>query len=365
VSARRVAAWLERIWYPPPGEEAAPPPWLRLAAGAYGLAAGARAARFDRGRERPRRLPVPCVSVGNLTVGGTGKTPLVSWIVAALAGRGLRAAVVSRGYGGSASGPERVPAAGGAAAAARYGDEPAMLAARHPEVPVIVGRDRFAAGMAAVRSFGAEIVVADDAFQHRRLARDLDIAVVDAERVFGNGRLLPAGPLREPPRALARADVVVLGRIGAAADASPVRRRLAALAPRAIQVEADLEFDGLRDALSGGAAALAPGSGVFAFCGLGNPASFVRTLAAAGYRVAGQEAFGDHHRYRPAELAALARAAAACGAEAAVTSAKDAVRIAAWPGGVPLYRAEVKLAIIRCRERLWDVLNILAASGRA
>ena len=164
------------------------------------------------GSSRRANLPVPCISVGNLSVGGTGKTPMVAWLIDELTALGARPAVVSRGYGGSARGPERVTTGGGYEAAQRIGDEPALLAARYPDVPVVVGSDRHAAGLLAVSSGGATVVVADDAFQHRRLARDVEIVMVDASRGLGNGYQLPAGPLW-PGRGGSRA-------ISAGADAS-------------------------------------------------------------------------------------------------------------------------------------------------
>jgi len=359
-----IAGRLERLWYPGAGRPAAPPLALRAAAALHAVASGARSAAYDRGLLRAHRLPVPCISVGNLSVGGTGKTPLVGWLVEELTALGARAAVVSRGYGGSARGPERVPASGDCAAARRFGDEPALLAARYPRVPVIVGRDRVAAGMLAAGAQGATVVVADDAFQHRRLARDVDIVVIDASRGLGNGRQLPAGPLREAPAALGRAGLVVLNRVGAALDLPGLRRTVAQLAPRAALFEADLAFAGWREAGSGAPAELPAGAGVYAFSGIANPGSFLRTLEALGVRVAGWEAFRDHHAYRPAEIERLGRTAAAAGAVAVVTTAKDAVRVPGWPGGLPLYRAEVKLAMMSGRETLWELLRSIVAAGR-
>jgi tetraacyldisaccharide 4'-kinase len=302
--------------------------------------------------------------VGNLSVGGTGKTPLVAWLLEELAALGARPAVVSRGYGGNTRGPALVPASGDPVAARRFGDEPALLAARHPRVPVVVGRDRHAAGMFAASRCGATILVADDAFQHRRLARDLDIVVVDASRGMGNGRLLPAGPLREPQTSLGRAGAVVITRVELAADPGPIRRLIGQLAPGAICAEAELAFDGLYDVATGAPAELPPGAGIYAFSGIANPGSFRRTLESLGLRIAGWEVFRDHHPYRPEEALRLARAAAASGAAAAVTTAKDAIRLPGWRGRGPLYRAEVKLAMIRGREQLWEALKSLAAGGR-
>jgi len=358
------AGRLESIWYPAAGRDVSPPAVLRLAAALHALATRARTTAFDRGLKGVRRLPVPCISVGNISVGGTGKTPLVAWIVEECAALGARPAVVSRGYGGTSRGPVRVTPGGDFAAARRYGDEPALLAARYPHLPVVVGRDRYAAGLFAANAAGATIVVADDAFQHRRLARDLDIVVLDASRGLGNGRQLPAGPLREAPASLGRAGFVVLNRVGAAADLEGLRRLVATLAPRASFAEADLVFAGWRDACNGAPAELPPGAGVYAFSGIANPGSFRRTLESRGLRIAGWEVFRDHHVYLPGEIRRLQRSVAASGAIAAVTTAKDAVRIPAWSGAEPLYRAEVKLAMIRGRETLWERLQSIVAGGR-
>lgn len=354
---------LERIWYPGAGFAQTPPAGLRFAAAVHAAAVRARAGAYDRGLLAARRLPVPCISVGNISVGGTGKTPLVALLLEELTARGARPAVVSRGYGGRARGPERVASDGGFESARRYGDEPALLAARYPRVPVFVGRDRHAAGLLAVASGGATVVVADDAFQHRRLARDLDIAVIDASRGLGNGRQLPAGPLREPPASLARAGFVVLNRVGEAPDLGALRRTVERLAPRASLAEADLVFAGWYDARTGAPVELPAGAVVYAFSGIANPVSFHRTLETLGVQVRGAEVFRDHHPYGAGEIERLQRAAAASGAVAAVTTAKDAVRIPAWRGQVPLYRAEVKLVMIAGHERLWETLSAITARG--
>jgi len=356
-----LAARLERIWYPSAGSVALPPATLRVAAVLHSLATRARAGAYDRGLIKAHRLPVPCIGVGNLSVGGTGKTPLVAWLIDELTALGARPAVVSRGYGGSARGPESVTTSGDCEAARRFGDEPALLAARFPGVPVVVGRDRPAAGLLAAGSGGATIVIADDAFQHRRLARDLDIAVIDASRGLGNGYQLPAGPLRESPSSLSRAGFVVLNRVGEAPDLEGLLRTVAKLAPRAALAEADLVFAGWRDGRTGAPVELPAGAAVYAFSGIANPGSFHRTLQSLGVSIVGGEVFRDHHRFGAREIARLQRAAAASGAVAAVTTAKDAVRIPCWSGAVPLYRVEVKLAMIKGYEKLWETLKSIAA----
>jgi tetraacyldisaccharide 4'-kinase len=269
-------ARLERIWYGAEGGA-----MLRPLAALYGVLVALR--RWLYRTRRLRALPVgrAVVVVGNLTVGGSGKTPLVAWLVAALAARGVRAAIVSRGYGGTARGVVRVfPATDPGLA----GDEPVLLA-RRTGAPVAVGADR----VAAARLVAAEVdlVLADDGLQHYRLARDLEIVVVDGERRFGNGRLLPAGPLREPVGRAAAADFVVVN--GGRVEEGEIAMWLE---PGAVVP------------LAGGApttlAAFA-GREVHAVAGIGHPARFFATLRAAGVRVR-EHPFPDHARLVPADL---------------------------------------------------------------
>ncbi len=354
---------LDRIWY---GEDGTSAPAALLAAASlpYGLAVGLRNLLYTSGLRKETALPVPCVAVGNIVAGGTGKTPAVSWIVDFLAGRGRQPAIISRGYGGSERGPARVPSSGGITEARRFGDEPAMLAARHRDVPVVVGRDRRAAGGEAVKAHGADVLVADDAFQHRPLARDLDVVLIDAGRWFGNGRLLPGGPLRERTSAIGRADVVIINRISAAIHRLGERREeLRALAPEADLVEADLVPDGWRLLSAKEDGGGLPRGSLFAFCGLASPGAFHRTLESMDLQVAGRRTFPDHHPYSARDLEELAGDASSCGAAAAVTTEKDAVRIGRWPGDVPLWALSVRLEVIAGRERLESRLAALPGRG--
>lgn len=263
----------------------------------YGLSIRARKATA-----RPFRSKARVLCVGNLTAGGSGKTPVAMALARMLAARGHKVVFLSRGYRGRLNGPVLVDAA--KHSAADVGDEPLLLAA---VAPTVVARDR-ARGAELADSLGAGVIVMDDGFQNFQLAKDVSLLVVDAETGFGNRRLIPAGPLREPvEQGLQRADAVVLMGDGAFVLPSfrgPVFR--AALRPAAPD-----RFDG---------------RSVFAMAGIGRPDKFFRTLEALGARIIGTRAFPDHHRYTVLELEAVKRIAAHLGA-LLVTTDKDFVRI--------------------------------------
>jgi tetraacyldisaccharide 4'-kinase len=194
-----VHSWLNRIWY-----EGSPPPWWLLPLSlAYGAAAGSRRYLYARQLRKTTRMSAPVIVVGNLSVGGTGKTPLVCWLAARLAERGFKPGIVTRGYGGASG---RVRLIGSTDDPKLEGDE-AILLARRTGAPVAVGRDRPAASQLLIDA-GCNVIVSDDGLQHYALERDCEIVVIDGDRRFGNGWLLPAGPLRETPARLAVADAV-------------------------------------------------------------------------------------------------------------------------------------------------------------
>lgn len=250
--------WLERVWY---GRAAGSAVLLPLAWLFGGLVALRRAA-FRRGWLAARRVDRPVVVVGNLTVGGSGKTPLAVWLAGRLRERGVRVGIVSRGYGGSATGVLRVAPDTDPAVA---GDEPVLLA-RRTGAPVVVSRAR-AAGAAALAG-EVDLILADDGLQHYALARDLEIVVVDGRRRYGNARLLPAGPLREPVARLATADLVVVN--GGAAAPGELRMDL-------VPGDVIALVGGARTPLAAWA-----GRRVHAVAGIGDPQRFFATLRAAG-----------------------------------------------------------------------------------
>jgi len=324
------------FWWRPPEAPGLPARLLAPAAWLW-----AAVARRRQARGRPVRAGVPVICIGNLTVGGTGKTPTAIALVARLDGMGARAHVVSRGHGGRLRGPVRVDPE--RHTAADVGDEPLLLAAF---APVWVGRDRAAAARAAVAD-GAGCIVLDDGFQNPALAKDLSIVVVDAETGFGNGRVVPAGPLREPvPEGLARAGLVLsIGppeARGALADRWPAVSALPLVAGSLRPLRTGMDWQGLP---------------VVAFAGIGRPEKFFATLSDLGVRIVATHAFDDHAPIPDKMLARLQAEAAGKGAQL-VTTEKDAVRLPAS------HRGRVLVLPVRLEVEDWAVVDAeLAALG--
>jgi tetraacyldisaccharide 4'-kinase len=308
--------------------------WPRLLEPAGWALAGA--GRLRRRLAHPLKLPIPVLCVGNLVVGGTGKTPVVLALAGALQARGRRVHCLTRGYGGTTAGPLEVDPAHHDARA--VGDEALLLAAA---APTVVARDR-AAGARLALARGAELVVMDDGFQNPGLAKDLSLLVVDGAVGFGNARLLPAGPLREPiDSGLARAQAVVL--IGP--DEAGVVRRIAGARPiLGARLAPDHGWDALR------------GRRVVAFAGIGRPQKFFAALEAHGIAAVERLPFEDHHRFDADDIARLDRLAARADA-ILVTTAKDAMRLP------PAMRARVTVLTVTLAwddpAALWRLLDPL------
>lgn len=317
----------------------------------YGLAVRCRNAAYDHGLAPVHHAPLPIISIGNLTLGGTGKTPLVAWTARTLAAAGVRPAIVSRGYG---------------ARPGERSDEAAELNLLLPEVTHLANRDRVAAAAAAMTT-GAEAIVLDDGFQHRRLARDLDIVAVDATDPFGCGRLFPRGLLREPLAGLVRADAVVLTR--AALVDQPRRQEIRDTLARVCQgrlpevwAEAMHKPVGLRTATG----EMLPldrlrTTPTAAFSGIGNPAAFGESLHRLQADPLGLRAFPDHHRYTPSEVAELATWARRLGAEMLVTTLKDLVKIDADSlAGMPVVALEIAIDLTAGGTELESLVRSIA-----
>jgi tetraacyldisaccharide 4'-kinase len=324
----RDESWPQRLALAP----LAPASWL------YGAAASLHRAAYARGFASRRRLASHVVSVGGLLVGGTGKTPLAAWLAAGLHRRGRKVALASRGYG--RRGDEAVSVVSDGryvrGRAETSGDEPMLLAANAPGIPVLVGRDRGVVGLRALAAFGADVLLLDDGFQHHRLHRDVDIVSFDGELGLGNGLVLPRGPLREPARALRRADAIaeIDGPLPGDDEA-----RITQLAPGARRLRARRLPTGLRS-LRGGRVdrpSVLHGAEVGLLAAVARPRSFQRTLESLGARVVASRTFRDHHAYGPGDLRGLADEAALW-----VTTEKDAVKLVpSWVG-----RADVRVLSI-------------------
>ena len=285
----------------------------------------ARNALYDRKRLRAKRLNGPVVSVGNLSAGGSGKTPFVMLLGELLKSRGVKFDVLSRGYGRKSRGVQLVDPGG---LPQQFGDEP-LLIARRLQVPVIVGEDRYEAGRFAESSFGAQLHVLDDGFQHRGLARDFDIVLITPQDA--SDRLLPAGRLREPLNALQRADAVVLAS-GASEEAFPLQGKLMWRVKRGIVAEG------------------IPARPVV-FCGIARPQNFLLQLRAANVEPAAQAFYRDHHAYHEKDVRELLELKQRSEAGGFVTTEKDAVNLG------PYLSALTPLTVVRVRMELVDAAN--------
>lgn len=284
---------------------------------------------YDAGLLPRKRLPLPVISVGNITVGGTGKTPAVIEIAAYLRSQGKAPVVLSRGYGRTDGGSVRIVSDSGTvrATAETAGDEPFLIASRLPGVSVVVGPDRYAAGMTALRQLNPDVAVLDDGFQHLRLHRDLNILLLDATAPFGNGRVAPAGILREPVEAVRRADIIVLTRADQVADRAELLRTIGALTAAPVFFSRHVPV-GLVSVPDGAVLPLSrmEGRPVVAFSGIARPEAFLTALRGLNVNVREHVEFTDHHRYSRADMDALSGKARAAGVATIITTEKDAVK---------------------------------------
>ncbi|MDP8224942.1 MAG: tetraacyldisaccharide 4'-kinase [Candidatus Lernaella stagnicola] len=303
----------------------APVGWL------YGTFMRVREAAYANGWLRSTHPDSRVISIGNLTMGGTGKTPVTVFLAASLTQAGHRVAVVSRGYHGSLEGRTAVVSDGSSVrlTAREAGDEPIMLARRLPGVPVLIGANRGEAAERAVAEFQPDIILCDDAFSHLRLRRDLNLVLVHGRDGLGNRRVTPAGPLREPPSALRRADAVIINTT--TADDPAVTDQLLRAGFRGPIFRVRYGAPGFRrhpggETVAGETLANQP---VLAFAATARPADFFVSLRRADLQVVETKAFPDHHAYCEADLQSLTELAAQRGIGYLVTTEKDAVKLPA------------------------------------
>ncbi len=291
----------------------------------YALTLRLRGAAYKAGLFRSFHLTKPVVSVGNLTLGGTGKTPMVLYLAGWFMERGKRVAVLSRGYGGSQQGKLRIVSDGSTILLTpeEAGDEPYLLASSVPGLSVVIGADRYQAGLLALEQLDPDIFILDDGFQHLRLKRDLNLLLLDCGNPFGNGRTLPAGTLREPVTAVERADLVIFTRCNeiippqvTAKACCSASHRLTVAIP--LSGGAPLPFHAL-EGLRG-----------LAFAGIAQPSSFFESLKGEGLNPVATLAFPDHCNYGESDIAALRRLKETCRADYLITTEKDAVKLATY-----------------------------------
>ncbi|MBC8353532.1 MAG: tetraacyldisaccharide 4'-kinase [Planctomycetes bacterium] len=307
----------------------------------YGCAVRWRNWRFTTGKREVHQVAVPVISVGNLTVGGTGKTPMVEWLARWFRERGVRVALVSRGYG---------------AEAGSQNDEALELEKKLPDVPHLQNPDRVEAARTAIDEFETQLIVLDDAFQHRRIHRDLNIVLIDALEPFGYGHLLPRGLLREPIANLKRADVIVLSRADAVAVAAraTIRAKAMKYAPQAAWLEVAHQPKSLLSS-TGSESPIdsLQGQRVAAFCGIGNPAGFRHTLGELGADVVELREFPDHHAYHRDDIDDLVTWTRGLDVHAVICTHKDLVKIGVdQVGGCPLFALRIGLAITQGADEL-------------
>ena len=326
---------------------------LHLMSIPYRIGVSLRNHAFDRGWRAVHQVDALVISVGNLSLGGTGKTPFVAWVSKWLTQQKLRTAIVSRGYKQHR---------------ADRNDEAQELSEKLPGVPHVQNPDRVNAAQAAINQHAAEVIVLDDGFQHRRLARDLDLVLIDALEPFGFDYLFPRGTLREPLSSLHRADAVVLTRVDLISPErlAELKRHFQSIAPKAVWVEVAyraafltahggeiVSLDTLRDAR------------VCGFCGIGNPENFTIMLAGEAWQVQHCKAYPDHHHYTQADCDWLSNLAATWDAAAVLCTHKDLVKIRSlWQSLTPLYAVMLETEIRSGEAELTSLLQKLTATSR-
>jgi tetraacyldisaccharide 4'-kinase len=319
----------------------------------YGAIIETHAALYRRGIINVSRLDAPVISVGNITTGGTGKTPLVEYIARAAAAEGHRVCILTRGYRRK-NPKQRVLVSDGRTimgSEIESGDEPRVLAEHLQGIAAVISdADRFAAGQWAIAELGSDVFILDDGFQHLQLARDLNVVTIDATDAWGNGHLLPRGRLRERPGGLARSDCIVITRADQADDLNSIKSEIERVSNRCPLFTSRMRVRGLRRVLQATASVeiatkpevVAP---IAAFAGIGNQRSFSRQLQNEGYEPVSISVFPDHHRYSQRDIGGIVAKAKLAGARSLITTAKDAVKLRDFSLELPCYVLDIEICI--------------------
>ena len=327
----------------------------------YGAVTRTRLSLYRRGTFQTTKLNRPVISIGNLTTGGTGKTPLVEYVARLIAARGKKVCILTRGYGRKDPHLQVIVSDGYSvlASPAEAGDEPYLLATKLSGLAAVVSSaDRIAAGQEAINDFGTDCFVLDDGFQHLRLARDLNVVTIDATNPWGGGSLLPHGRLRETPEGLSRADCVVLTRCDQVDSVASLREEVLRLTGKGPIFESQMRAVRLSP-LKNGVESITPPARVAAFCAVGNPASFFESVRRMGYELALEKSFVDHHVFSQPEIESLVKTASDAGASALITTAKDAVKLRSLSFSIPCYVLEIEIAIENAEEFTRLVVGVL------
>jgi len=332
--------------------------FLQIAAAGYTAIIAVRNFLYSKGWLKTRHVNTTVFSIGNITVGGTGKTPLVIWLCKFLQQKGIQCAILTRGYR-----TRRHNRASSIEYRASSIDEPAILTESCPQAKVIVNPDRAAGAVEAINKFGAKVLIMDDGFQHRRLQRNLDIVTIDATCPFGYGKMLPAGLLREPVTSLKRADAVVITRSDQVqqAELHKIEENLQQINHNMIVARSmhepvcakladnrEIAIDSLK------------GRRIFAFCGVGNPQAFLNTIRSLGVEPVGSKIYNDHHHYTDADISNIREQAMACGTNLILTTQKDWTKIRhliPTKEGIPLVYLAVELKFLSGEDKLKGLIE--------
>jgi len=332
---------------------------LGLVSFIYRSAVSLRNRMYDSEIIKQEKLPCKVISIGNVTVGGTGKTPTVIMLANLLKEKGYRPAVLSRGYGGKTKSPVNIVSDGThiLMGHTEAGDEPVLIAQSTDGIPVLTGPKRTLTGRVAIEKLGADILILDDAFQHRRIFRDADIVLLNREKPFGNGFLLPRGPLREPPEALKRADFILWkdtvrdGRYPRYQEQG-IDKFLPVLSgylrPQALfrgNTKDSMPLEHIR------------GKKICAFAGIGSPEAFIETIESLEGIPVRSLIFPDHYRYSLEDISKIRNSSSASGADIIVTTEKDGIRLTDFPDFLKdIFVLKVEMEILPSRELFDSVI---------